>query len=215
MPHFLSAMQISSAVTFPLVSGALHRLVGNMFFTQQYASKAAASSKSSAPAKSKAKVAASKQKANAPVKPAPKKAPAEKPARAVSARIMFIKSTSKQWFMPGQPATEGMRRANEAWKAMTDAERAPYTAMALESKVKAVHAKEEAKAKKPPPSAYVTFVQGFMKRGRSDKPGAPVTQLMRDAAAQWQAMPDAEKARLKVAAERAKADWAASQATFT
>lgn len=50
-------------------------------------------------------------------------APKAKPPRAVSAYICFIKETRDQWFAPGQPGPEGLKRAGAAWRGMGDAEK--------------------------------------------------------------------------------------------
>jgi hypothetical protein len=91
-----------------------------------YATKGASAASSSA---GKAKPRGMPAKAASKAPPAPATAPAKgraakpKPPRALSAYILFLQSTSGQWFSKGAVATAGMARAGAAWKAMSDAEK--------------------------------------------------------------------------------------------
>jgi hypothetical protein len=82
--------------------------------------------------------------------------------------------------------------------------------MAAESKAKAAEARAAAKAARAPPAVYTAFVQQVMPQLRAERPGTPVTELMREAAARWRALPEADKAARKAAADKARAAWAAA-----
>jgi hypothetical protein len=88
--------------------------------------------------------------------------------------------------------------------------KAKYVAMAQDSKAKADAARAAAKAARPPPSVYVGYVQEVMPQLRAERPGVAVPDLMRAAAARWRALPEAEKAQRKRAADKARAAWAAA-----
>ncbi|KAI8471877.1 MAG: hypothetical protein J3K34DRAFT_467901 [Monoraphidium minutum] len=141
---------------------------------------------------------------------AKKSAPA-KPTRPLSAYTMFIKKTSSQWFAPGTPAPESIKRASAAWKALSDGERAPYVAAALEAAEAArgarADAAAEAKAARAPPPAYAAFMAEEIKRLLAARPGTHVTGLMKEVAAAWRALPEADKTRRKLAADRARTEW--------
>lgn len=199
----------------PSAAGALHRLAGNIFVQEYRTAAGSGSSKAETSAGSKTKPAAKaavKAAGDAAPKSTTKKAARDKPVRALSAYTCFVKAESNRFFKKGERAVEGMQRASAAWSALSDAQKAPYLAMAQESKATATQAKEEAKANRAPPSAYSGFVKGVILRLRAERPGVPVTQLMAEAAAEWRQLPEAEKARLKLDAQRAKAEWVAARA---
>ncbi len=87
---------------------------------------------------------------------------------------------------------------------------AKYLALAAESKAASARARAAAKAARGPLAAYPAFVAGVLQRLKAERPHLPQADLMREAAARWRVLPEAEKAAKKVAADRARAQWAAS-----
>ncbi|GBF93550.1 hypothetical protein Rsub_06270 [Raphidocelis subcapitata] len=152
--------------------------------------------------------------AAAPKKPAA--AAAKKPAppkikRALSAYTCFVQATSSQWFKPGMAAPDGLRSAGAAWKGMSDAEKAKYVALALESKAASTAARAKAKSERAPPGAYIQFATSELRRLKAERPAAAATALMSEVAARWRALPEADKAARAAAATKARAQWAASR----
>jgi hypothetical protein len=139
--------------------------------------------------------------------------------RALTAYAIFIQQTSSRWFAGGATGKDALRRAGEAWGAMSDTEKAPYVALALKSKLAAAAARGEAEkkadAERAPLTAYAAFVAETVARRRDEEPGGEPRsgkQRLMDAAAAWRGLPESEKVKRQQAASSARAEWAAARA---
>jgi hypothetical protein len=133
----------------------------------------------------------------------------EKPKlpRALSAYNFFMQERAKK-------STDGSRATltdlAAEWKQLSAADRAPYEALAADSKQASAAArdaaKSAAKAAQGPQSAYQQFTAQFITASRA----AGQTVGIKEAAAAWKALPESERAARSAEAQRQRAAWAAT-----
>lgn len=150
-------------------------------------------------------------------KPAKKKVKKlDKPPRAVSAYIFFIKDQASARKGEGK-ASELMKVLAQEWKSMTDKQKQPYQDQAAASKAESTAAKEKAKEKalanRAPLSAYNVFCKEIAADLKVSNPSMSPVDVIKEAAARWRTLPEVEKQTRTAAAKAAKDAWLQQQAT--
>lgn len=196
-----SVYQLLSRSWFPVGAAAAAPGLGLLLPQGQQQLQAAAYAKKAA-----APAAASKP---APAKPAPKKEAKPKIPRALGPWTIFVQERASG--RKDQPATQLIKQLAAEWRAMTDAQKAPYLDAAARSKQRAAGLRAEAKAARPPPSAYASFAGAAVQQLRAQQPGLPNTAYIKLAAERWRALPERERERLTVQAKAAKDAWQQAQ----
>lgn len=136
----------------------------------------------------------------------PKTAKAAKVPRALGAYTFFVKEQAAA--RKGEAkASEMMKILGQEWKQLSTQQKKPYEDMAARSKAEVAEAREKAKADRPPLSAYNIWCSEVCKDLKLQNPSMKATDMMKEAAARWKALPANEKDRRTADANAAKEAW--------
>lgn len=136
----------------------------------------------------------------------------EKPKRAPSAYSLFLKAKFKEFQKPGEGAPVVAGKIGAAWKALSEAEKKPYTDAANVFKAeKAEKEKVDAagKPEKKPLSSYMQYAVNIRPEMAAKNPNASFTELSSLIGAAWKALPEEKKLPYKKNYDDAMIAWKA------
>lgn len=135
----------------------------------------------------------------------------KKVPRALTAYTWYVKEQATARKGEASSATDLMKLIARDWKGLSDQQKKPYNDLAAKSKAEAAAARGEVKTNKAPPSAYIQWHQEVFREVKASNPSMKATDITKEVAVRWHALPQAEKDRRSAAAKAAKEDWKAQQ----
>ena len=136
------------------------------------------------------------------------KAKTSKPApRSTSAWSFYVKEMAPKVRSEGVSYLEVLKEVSARWKTLSDAEKAPFQQLHLQSKEQADKAKEEIKANRAPPTGYARFVKNTLPSIQAQMPGLTASERLVEVAKKWKAMSTAEKQEILREGKAEVAKW--------
>jgi hypothetical protein len=139
------------------------------------------------------------------------KAKAKEPVpRSTSAWSFFVKEMAPKVRGEGVGYKEVLKEVSERWKRLSEAEKAPFEQLHLQSKEQADRAKEQIKANRGPPTGYAKFVKETLPLIQAQMPGLTAVERLTEVSKKWGALSKAEQQAYLKESRDERAKWQAA-----